>query len=37
MSWSEAQIADYLASLYSEAGVLNKAEEYYRKSTFTGT
>jgi len=30
LSWSEAQIADYLASLYSEAGVLNKAEEYYR-------
>ena len=32
MSWSESQIADYLASLYSEAGVLNKAEEYYRKA-----
>jgi tetratricopeptide (TPR) repeat protein/AraC-like DNA-binding protein len=28
--WSEARITGFLGDLYSEAGVLNKAEEYYR-------
>jgi tetratricopeptide (TPR) repeat protein/TolB-like protein len=29
---SEAAISSYLALIYSEAGILNKAEEYYRKA-----
>jgi Tfp pilus assembly protein PilF len=31
-SWSEAAINNTLANIYSEAGILDKAEEYYRKA-----
>jgi Tfp pilus assembly protein PilF len=31
-SWSEAAVTTGLAAIYSEAGILNKAEEYYRQA-----
>jgi tetratricopeptide (TPR) repeat protein len=31
-AWSEAAIKESLATIYSEAGLLDKAEEYYRQS-----
>jgi adenylate cyclase len=31
-SWSEALINTYVASIYSGAGILDKAEEYYRQA-----
>ena len=31
-SWSDAAIAGSLAGIYSEAGILDKAEEYYRQA-----
>jgi tetratricopeptide (TPR) repeat protein len=33
-SWREAEIANTLAGIYEEAGILDRAEKYYRQSAF---